>query len=164
MPSYLVETYLARGHAGEREARERRARSAAEELTREKIPVRFEQSIDLPGDEICFVVFDAPSTRDVGLVAPATAASSTTFTSKRFAYSVAASAVVEPQVIDVGSSVAARSTDSAGRAINYTDGRWYNADGTPVLAAASGGSAAPSTPLEPTITEVGSSVAARSTD
>jgi len=69
MPSYLVETYLARGQAGERAARERRARSAAEELTREKIPVRFEQSIDLPGDEICFVVFDAPSTRDAALAA-----------------------------------------------------------------------------------------------
>ena len=34
VPSYLVETYLARGRAGERAARERRARSAAEELTR----------------------------------------------------------------------------------------------------------------------------------
>jgi len=69
MPSYLVETYLARGQAGERAVRERRARSAAEELTREKIPVRFEQSIDLPGDEICFVVFDAPSSRDAALAA-----------------------------------------------------------------------------------------------
>jgi len=69
MPSYLVETYVARGQAGERAARERRARSAAEELTREKIPVRFEQSIDLPGDEICFVVFDAPSSRAAALAA-----------------------------------------------------------------------------------------------
>ena len=69
MPTYLVETYLARGQAGERAVRERRARSAAEELTREKIPVRFEQSIDLPGDEICFVVFDAPSSRDAALAA-----------------------------------------------------------------------------------------------
>ena len=69
MPSYLVETYLARGQAGERAARERRARSAAEELTREKIPVRFEQSIDLPEDEICFVVFDAPSSRAAALAA-----------------------------------------------------------------------------------------------
>ena len=69
MPSYLVETYLARGQAGARAARERRARSAAEELTREKIPVRFEQSIDLPGDETCFVVFDAPSSRAAALAA-----------------------------------------------------------------------------------------------
>jgi hypothetical protein len=34
VPSYLVETFLARGAAGERQARERRARSAAEEMTR----------------------------------------------------------------------------------------------------------------------------------
>jgi len=69
MPSYLVETYLARGQAGERAARERRARSAAEELTREKTPVHFEQSIHLPEDEICFVVFEAPPSRDAALAA-----------------------------------------------------------------------------------------------
>jgi hypothetical protein len=69
VPSYLVETYLARGRTGEREARERRARSAAEELTREKTPVRFEQSIHIPEDEICFIVFDAPSSRDAALAA-----------------------------------------------------------------------------------------------
>jgi hypothetical protein len=61
MPSYLVETYLARGRAGEREARERRARSAARELTDQGTPVRFESSIHVPEDEICFFVFDAPS-------------------------------------------------------------------------------------------------------
>jgi hypothetical protein len=69
MPSYLVETYLARGQTGEREARERRARSVAEELTREKTPVRFEQSIHIPEDEICFIVFDAPSSRHAALAA-----------------------------------------------------------------------------------------------
>jgi len=69
MPSYLVETYLARGQAGERAARERRARSAAEELTREKTPVHLEQSIHLPEDEICFVVFEAPPSRDAALAA-----------------------------------------------------------------------------------------------
>ena len=69
MPSYLVETYLARSQAGERAARERRARSAAEELTRESIRVRFDQSIHVPEDEICFFVFDAPSGRDAALVA-----------------------------------------------------------------------------------------------
>ena len=77
--------------------------------------------------------------------------------------SVAASAAVEPTLTDVGSSVAARSTDSAGRATYYTDGRWYNADGTPVGAIA-GRSVAPSAAVEPTVIEVGSSVAARSTD
>ena len=69
MPSYLVETYLARGQAGERAARERRARSAADELTQESIRVRFDQSIHVPEDEICFLVFDAPSGREAALAA-----------------------------------------------------------------------------------------------
>ena len=64
MPSYLVETYLARGHAGERAEHERRARTAAAELTRGETRVRFDQSIHVPEDEICFYVFDAPSARD----------------------------------------------------------------------------------------------------
>ena len=69
MPSYLVETYLARSQAGERAARERRARSAAEELTQESTRVRFEHSIHIPEDEMCFFVFDAPSGRDAALAA-----------------------------------------------------------------------------------------------
>jgi hypothetical protein len=69
VPSYLVETYLARGRAGERGARERRARSAAEELTDGRTRVRFDRSIYVPEDEICFFVFDAPSGRDAALVA-----------------------------------------------------------------------------------------------
>ena len=69
MPSYLVETYLARGQAAERAARERRARSAAEELTQERKRVRFDRSIHVPEDEICFYVFDAPSSRDAALAA-----------------------------------------------------------------------------------------------
>jgi hypothetical protein len=64
VPSYLVETYLARGHAEERAARERRARSAAAELTQGTTRVRFDRSIHVPDDEICFYVFDAPSARD----------------------------------------------------------------------------------------------------
>jgi hypothetical protein len=69
VPSYLVETYLARGRAGERAARERRARSAAEELTDGRTRVRFDRSIYVPEDEICFFVFDAPSGRDAAFVA-----------------------------------------------------------------------------------------------
>jgi hypothetical protein len=69
VPSYLVETYLARGAAGERVARERRARSAAEELTREGTRVRFEGSTHVPEDEMCFFAFDAPSGREAALVA-----------------------------------------------------------------------------------------------
>jgi hypothetical protein len=69
MPSYLVETFLPRGAAGERTARERRARSAAKELTRAGTRVRFDRSIHVPEDEICFFVFDAPSSREAALVA-----------------------------------------------------------------------------------------------
>jgi hypothetical protein len=69
MPSYLIETYLARGDARERAARERRARSAAEELTLGSKRVRFERSIHVPEDEICFYIFDAPSSRDAALAA-----------------------------------------------------------------------------------------------
>jgi hypothetical protein len=69
MPSYLVETYLARGRAGERRAREARANSAAEALTRARTRVRFERSIYVPEDEICFFVFDAPSGREAALAA-----------------------------------------------------------------------------------------------
>jgi hypothetical protein len=69
VPSYLVETFLARGAAGEREARARRARSAAEKMTREGTRVGFEGSIHVPEDEICFFTFAAPSGREVALVA-----------------------------------------------------------------------------------------------
>jgi len=69
VPSYLVETFLARGQAGERTVRERRARSAAKELTQGTTRVRFECSIHIPEDEICFFVFEAPSGRDAALAA-----------------------------------------------------------------------------------------------
>ena len=69
MPSYLVETYLPRGRAAERAARDRRARSAAAELTQGATRVRFDRSIHVPEDEICFFVFDAPSSREAALVA-----------------------------------------------------------------------------------------------
>ena len=69
MPSYLIETYLARGHADERAARESRARSAAGELTEAGTRVRFDGIIDVPEDEICFFVFGASSSEEAVLVA-----------------------------------------------------------------------------------------------
>jgi hypothetical protein len=69
VPSYLVETYLARGQRGERAARELRARSAADELTTSTTRVGFERSIHVPEDELCFFVFDAPSGGDAAVVA-----------------------------------------------------------------------------------------------
>ena len=69
MPKYLVETFLARGAAGERQAREGRASSAAETLTREGTRVRFGGSIHVPEDEICFFTFEAPSGTAAALAA-----------------------------------------------------------------------------------------------
>jgi hypothetical protein len=69
VPSYLVETFLPRGAAGERMALERRARSAADELTRQGTCVRFDRTIHVPEDEICFFLFDAQSGREAALVA-----------------------------------------------------------------------------------------------
>jgi hypothetical protein len=69
VPSYLVETYLARGDEHERIASEARARSAAAELTRHGAAVRFELAIHVPEDEICLYVFAAPSARQAALAA-----------------------------------------------------------------------------------------------
>jgi hypothetical protein len=69
VPSYLVETFLARSATGERAERERRARSAAEDLTCEGVLVRFEGSTHVPEDEICFFTFAAPTSRAAVLVA-----------------------------------------------------------------------------------------------
>ena len=69
MPSYLVETFLSRSATRERATRERRARSAAKELTRTGTRVRFDRYIHVPEDEMCFFVFDAPSGREAALVA-----------------------------------------------------------------------------------------------
>lgn len=69
MPSYLVETYLSSNSPGERAVRELRARRAAEEMAREDTRIRFERSIHVPQDEICFYVFEAAVARDAALVA-----------------------------------------------------------------------------------------------
>jgi hypothetical protein len=69
VPSYLVETYLPRGSAGERAAREQRARSVVKELAREGTRARFIGSTYVPEDEMCFFTFDAPSSREAALLA-----------------------------------------------------------------------------------------------
>jgi hypothetical protein len=48
---------------GQRAVLELRARSAAEELTRESRRIHFDRSIHIPEDETCFFVLDAPSDR-----------------------------------------------------------------------------------------------------
>jgi hypothetical protein len=69
VPSYLVETYLARGDADNGTSRWLRAVSAAGELTREGTRVRFDHTIYVPEDEICFFVVEAPSSRDAARAA-----------------------------------------------------------------------------------------------
>jgi hypothetical protein len=69
VPSYLVETYLARGDGQGRLASEERARSAAAELTHQGTTVRFELAIHVPEDEICLYVFAAPSAHQAALAA-----------------------------------------------------------------------------------------------
>ena len=61
MPSYLVEVYVPRSRASEARAAGRRARAAAEELSREGTRVRYVRTTFLPDDETCFHVFDAVS-------------------------------------------------------------------------------------------------------
>jgi hypothetical protein len=69
VPSYLVETFLPRGAARGPAACERRARSAAEALTQEGTSVGFDRAIHVPEDEICFFVFNAPSSWDAARAA-----------------------------------------------------------------------------------------------
>jgi hypothetical protein len=69
MPSYLVETYLPANRADDLSAGDRRAERAARALTRSEAPVRFDCSIHVPEDEICFFVFEAPSNRAAALAA-----------------------------------------------------------------------------------------------
>jgi hypothetical protein len=69
VPSYLVETYLTRGRTNERRASERRARTAAAELTQGSRLVRFERAIHVAVDESCFYVIDAPSADDAACAA-----------------------------------------------------------------------------------------------
>lgn len=69
MPSFLIETYLGRSADGERAARERQARSAADEAARAGARVSFEGCIHVPEDEQCFFVFAAPTAREATVLA-----------------------------------------------------------------------------------------------
>jgi hypothetical protein len=66
---YVVELYLPRLDADALRDATVRARSAAAELRAEGTPVRFLRAIFLPGDEICFLLFDGPSEAAVAEVA-----------------------------------------------------------------------------------------------
>jgi hypothetical protein len=61
VPSYLVEVYLPRSRSDEARAAGRRARAAAEQLSREGVPIRYVRTTFLPDDETCFHLFEAPT-------------------------------------------------------------------------------------------------------
>lgn len=69
MPSYLVETFLARCDADVHAAGVDRARAGAETLSRTGVRVEFEGVIHVPEDETCFFVFVAESTADAARAA-----------------------------------------------------------------------------------------------
>jgi hypothetical protein len=68
MPSYLVETYASKLRVHEARAAGRRARAAAEQLSREGARIRYVRTTFLPDDETCFHVFEAASEEAVGEV------------------------------------------------------------------------------------------------
>ncbi len=61
MLTYLVEAYMPRSHAQEARAAGRRAQVAAEELSREGVPIHYVRTTFLPDDETCFHLFEAAS-------------------------------------------------------------------------------------------------------
>jgi hypothetical protein len=61
----MVEAYMPRSHAQEARAAGRRARAAAEELSREGVPIHYVRTTFLPDDETCFHLFEAASAKAV---------------------------------------------------------------------------------------------------
>jgi hypothetical protein len=66
---YAVELYLPRFGKDALPAANDRAGAAAEQMAREGTPVRFLRSIFVPGDEVCFLLFEGPCTEAVAAVA-----------------------------------------------------------------------------------------------
>jgi hypothetical protein len=65
MKSYVVELQVPAGNATDLAAAGERARSAAEQLTREGTSVRWVRSVYAPEDETCLLVFEAPTAEAV---------------------------------------------------------------------------------------------------
>jgi hypothetical protein len=63
---YAVELELTAGDASHLATAGERARSAAEQLTREGTPVRWVRSVYVPEEDTCLLVFEAPTAEAVG--------------------------------------------------------------------------------------------------
>ena len=61
MPEFLIELYVSRTDAAGAERGARRARLAAEQLSRAGTPVRYLRSMFLPLDETCLLLYEAAS-------------------------------------------------------------------------------------------------------
>jgi Protein of unknown function (DUF4242) len=65
VPQFLVETYASVSDPTAFESDTDRARCAAEQLTREGIPVTYVRSILIPEDDTCFHLYEARSAEAV---------------------------------------------------------------------------------------------------
>jgi hypothetical protein len=65
VPAFLAELYLSRTGAGDAQTWAARARTAAAELSEDGREVRYLRTTFLPGDETCFIVFEADTAETV---------------------------------------------------------------------------------------------------
>jgi hypothetical protein len=65
MTEFLVEAYMSRVATAGHPARVQDVSQAAEQLTREGMPVRFLRTIFVPAEEICFYLYQASSVEAV---------------------------------------------------------------------------------------------------
>ena len=65
MANFLIELYLPRTAVAAFACSARRARHAADELSRQGTPVRYLHSIFVPADEMCFHLYEADSPEGV---------------------------------------------------------------------------------------------------
>jgi hypothetical protein len=66
VPGYLVEAYIPHLRIQDARAAGLHVRALAEELSREGTPVRHVRTTFVPGDETCFLFFEAASEEAVG--------------------------------------------------------------------------------------------------
>ena len=65
MPTYLIEVYVSRSRARNVGDGGSRVRAAAAQLAREQVAIQYVRTTFLPGDETCFHLVEASSTKAV---------------------------------------------------------------------------------------------------
>jgi Protein of unknown function (DUF4242) len=69
VPEFLIELYISRTDAAGAERDAKRARLAAEQVSRAGTPVRYLRSLFLPLDETCLLLYEAASADAVRMAA-----------------------------------------------------------------------------------------------